>query len=121
MDDRVRKFRQATQRHNRGRSAKGYRYPLELREEAVLYADSRRLQGEPMLAIARDLGIPSQTLVRWAQERRRPAFRRVETVSPDPPQNTPGPPVHMIVTLPNGVRVEGLDMDALITFLQRIG
>ncbi len=120
MDNQARRFRQAAVKCHRGRSGKGIRYPQQLHDEAVSYANSRRQRGDSLLSIARDLRLKPVTIKRWIEEARRPGFRRVEFIAGRP--DTAGPETKAAtVTLPNGIRIDGLSFDLLIDLLKHLG
>ena len=120
MDDQARRFREAALKCRHGKSGRGVRYPQKLHEEAVSYANSRRQRGDSLLSIARDLGLKPITVTRWIEEARRPGFRSVEFIAGRPGIVEPGTSV-ATVTLPNGIRIDGLPFDALIDLLKRLG
>lgn len=118
MLTRVRRFRRQLQ-SSVGPRGPGRRYPAELRTEALEIAAARRKTGASTRAVAKELGIPEVTLKRWAEsagdlrcEGRAP-FHEV-TVRGDPP---PRP----VLVLPNGARVEGLDIDGVVELIRRLG
>lgn len=120
MDDRARRFRTAALRYHRGKAGRGMRYPKELHQEAVSYANARQRQGDSLRAISRDLGVKPVTLYRWLQRSQTPALHRVEILPMDlsPPVV---PSAGVTVTTPTGIRIEGLDLEALIALLRRLG
>ena len=118
MDDRARRFRAAALRHLRGKTGPGVRYPEDLQQEAVSYAKASRQRGDSLLAISRDLGVPAVTLSRWFQRAHDPEFHRVEIVTPG--HAAMGSAAGVTVTTPSGMRIEGLDLDSLITLLRQL-
>jgi hypothetical protein len=121
MDDQARQFRQAAQKHNRGRSGRGIRYPRELHQEAVAYARLCRQDGASLVSVATELGIKPITLSRWLRETHRPGLRKVEFVAAGSKSATQIPPAPLWVTMPSGIRIEGLDLEALLTLLRQLG
>lgn len=114
MGPKLRALLSTTEREGPGRG-----YPRHLREEAARYVLSRRAQGETFEQIARTLGVPGNTLLRWsralAERSSAPdeaPFRRVELVD----ENT------RVMTLhgPCGLRVEGIDLDTLVALWRRL-
>ena len=102
-----------------GRQGPGRGYPPPLREKVARYVLSRREQGATFEQLARTLGVPANTLLRWSRALAKPSsaaaevpFRRVELV---------GEVVRsMTVHGPCGLRVEGLDLDSLVTLWRRL-
>jgi transposase-like protein len=92
----------------------GRRYPAELRVAIAAYAGSRHAEGRPLTAVAAELGLPVQTLRRWADGAPVPAgLVPVVTV---PPRCA-----DLRVRMPSGVVLEGLDLRAAVAVLQALG
>jgi transposase-like protein len=100
MDQRIRRFRTACRREERGRG----RYPAGARDAAVAYGRARERDGATVHRAARELGIPMQTLQAWMRAAA-PAFRRVTVEAPDA-----SAPPRLVVRTPSGLIVEGLDV-----------
>jgi predicted transcriptional regulator len=112
MDDRTR-MRLRAQLATAPRSGPGKGLPRALRLEVAQHAATRRADGTPIAQIARELGINAQTLRRWMLETR-DAFGVVHVV----PHSVA--PATFTLTGPSGIRVEGLDLDALAALLRRL-
>ena len=68
-----------------------------------------------MHRVAGALGLPARSLTRWFQQSAPPVLRPV-TVRPDPP-----PAAGPVLITPQGLRIEGLDLDTLIAVLRLLG
>ena len=104
---------------HRGHGGGRWRYPAALRAEIVTVTRAGRAAGRSLRRLARDLGVSAPTLTHWLRSRRRGRVRRV-TVVPSPSPARPAAPCPVLVT-PHGVRVEGLDLVALVTVLRSLG
>lgn len=92
----------AAREKGRGRSG----YSDELRQAVVGHVRQRREQGEWWRDIAEELGVSAKTLRKWLG-RHKPAVRAVQIT--DNPNRTPAARQScVVVTLPKGIRVEGL-------------
>jgi hypothetical protein len=106
-----------------GERGRGKRYPKALQERAVSYYCARRAQGAAQREIGDELGMPWQTLQRWATAGDAPlvpatsaGFQPVEVIdAPTPAQRGP-----IVVRGPAGLRIEGLDLDTLAELLRRL-
>ena len=106
-------FRLATRRlRSRG---PGRRYPASMREKAEDYLRMRRQAGAPVGLIARELGLGSGTLARWAARRRRNA-----SVGFVPVRVAAAPVGGVVVHAPGGLRIEGLDVATLVDLVRRL-
>jgi len=117
MDREARKFRHDAAQHIGDRTGTAIRYTPALRRRAVGIARRRRRAGDAVAAIARDLGLRPEALRLWLQEPgSRPRLRRV-AVTAAPAITAPVGGLSVQVT-PQGVRVEGLDLDTLVRLLR---
>jgi transposase-like protein len=121
MDDRARRFQEAALEHNVGRSGRGIRYTKELRKEAIAYARSRQEKGYRLSKIADDLGLKSVTLARWLKQSQGSTLRPVEILTTPHTDETAVATKGVTLTLPNGMRIEGLAVDSLVSLLRQIG
>lgn len=111
MEELVRQFRQeAAQRE-------GLRYPPSLRQMALEYAEFACARGGSRREIAASLGLPEATLSRWQQENAKPQTPALHEVVVVERAGEGGP----VVTMPSGVRVEGLSLAELVTVLEALG
>jgi hypothetical protein len=100
-----------------GGNGRGHRYPATLRTAITTHVRKRQAQGESLAAISRDLGVKPFTLQRWLDAGRPTGFRPVEVAaSPTTPAPTAGP----VVTMPNGLRIDGLDLPGLLVLLRAL-
>jgi len=107
-------FRLATRRlRSRG---PGRRYPASMRQKAEEYLRTRRQAGVPVGLIARELGLGSGTLARWA------AKHRGSTSVAFVPVKVAAAPVGagVVVHAPGGLRIEGLEVAALADLVRRL-
>ena len=101
-------------------SARG-RLRRELRERCERYAAARSAAGISQKMIASELGVSAMSVQRW--QRAKPAkpastaMVRVRVVAPRPTEVASRP----VITTPRGLRVEGLDLDAVCTLITRLG
>jgi len=78
-------------------------------------ARSRQAEGVAVSRVARELGLWPDTLIRWLRAASRRGVRAV-TVEPEPVQRAAQP----VLVTPRGVRVEGLDVEALVHVLRSL-
>jgi transposase-like protein len=111
MDRELQVLRRQLDTIPRGR---GRRIPTALRERITVWATTRRAQGAWWSELARHLGIPAQTLMRWAaasRSGRSLSLRPVEVLEAEPVRT-------MSIVSPSGLRVEGLTIGDVITILR---
>lgn len=106
----------------------GRRYPSPLRAAVVDHTRCRLDRGESVSAVADSLGLSGQTLSYWlrsgptgAPPRATPAMRPVSVVPADDTADQSLPPGRPVLVTPRGLRIEGLDVDALVELVQRLG
>lgn len=107
-----------------GRRGRGKAYPAALRRRAVSHYCARRAQGVAIRTIGIELGLPGQTLQRWAAALgdtpllppAQAGFERVEIVEAPPRMQHSA----IVVRGPAGLHIEGLDLDSLVELLQRL-
>jgi len=105
-------FRAAARRA--GPRGAGRRYPAGLRRRGAEHFQGRRAEGRSVKAIARELGVRRQTLLAWAAEPAGdagPAFVPVSVVAETHAKG-------IVLHAPGGLRVEGLDVPALVEVLR---
>jgi predicted transcriptional regulator len=93
------------------------RYSKDLRRRAARFARRRRRLGTPVAAIARELGLRARTLRLWLQEPASPPRLRRVAVATEPENSGSARGVSVLVTS-QGIRVEGLDLQAVVTLLR---
>jgi|SRR6516165_8843976 hypothetical protein len=109
MEDEIRKLRARLARRESGR---GRRFAPELRRQISGLARRLRDEGKSWLGIGREFGLPAGTVRRlgeWAA----PGFAPVEVVNEAVERS-------LVVVAPNGYRVEGLDVEAVVALLARL-
>jgi transposase-like protein len=102
--------------------ARGRRFDPELRQRIVAFAEQRRLDGASWAAIATELGACFETVRRWCGGGSIPAtrqLRRVEVV-PEPVVEVGARPA-MAVVAPNGIRIEGVRIDDVVSLVRALG
>jgi predicted transcriptional regulator len=97
------------------RSRQG-RLRRDVEERAHAYARARRAAGATVRAIASELGIAVRTAKRWvAADRGEGVLVPVRVVAARSTR------ADLVVVTPSGLRVEGLDIDAVCTLVARCG
>jgi hypothetical protein len=109
MQNEVRRLRATLARRESGR---GRRFAPELRRQISGLARRLRDEGKSWLGIGRDFGLPAAT-VRRLGEQAAPGFAPVEVVNDTVARR-------LVVVAPNGYRVEGLDVEAVVALLARL-
>lgn len=119
MDDRIRRLRTEAHQLARGKVPRAVRYPAAFRAGAVALAGPRLARGGSIARVARDLGLPIQSLGRWVR-RPTPATRlRPVAVTPEHEAACSSPAGLVLLTV-QGHRIEGLDPDGLIAVLRAL-
>jgi transposase-like protein len=92
---------------------RGRRIPAALRKRITEWATARRGRGTWWSELARQVGVPAQTLMRWAAARneRSLLLRPVEVLESAPDRS-------VTIVSPSGLRVEGLTITDVITILR---
>ena len=118
MADTIQRLRSEARQLARGRDPRGVRYPAAFRAAAVGLVGAGRGRPAAVSRVADALGLPRQSLARWVQQPARAVLRPV-TIAPavSAPPAAPGRPVLLTA---HGVRVEGLDLDALVVVLKAL-
>jgi hypothetical protein len=119
MDQELRRLRAEVQRLAQGKARSQVRYPAAFRRAALALVRTRRGRGGSVARLAQDLGISLPTLTKWLRAKTLPVLRPV-SVAPTPVPERHGGGGTVLIT-PNGVRVEGLDRDLLISVLRAVG
>lgn len=94
-------------------SAGRRRYDKKLRKRLVDFARAEQAQGQPIIKIAKELGIREQVLGTWLRSEERPAPIRAVEVVEERPASRPVPPSSprdLRLRLPGGAVVEGLSL-----------
>lgn len=99
------------------RSARG-RLRRDLRTRCEQYAAARSAAGASHKTIAGELGVSAMSVQRWLRRSSKAsALVRVRVAPPRSVEAVARP----VLTTPRGLRVEGLDLDALCVVLARLG
>jgi hypothetical protein len=116
MDQALMRFRNTAARANRERHGLQRRYSERLQHQAVEYWRARQRQGEGLRDVAAALGVAPWSLYRWTRTcDPRERFHEVQLVASTPQPAAVAP----VVTLTaDGLRVDGLDVDATAQLLR---
>jgi hypothetical protein len=80
-------------------------------------ARERLAEGVAVARIAHDLGLRPRTLGLWLGRKPVPRLRRVRVAAePAPGEGTAITP--LVLVMPTGVRIEGLDLDGIVRLLR---
>jgi transposase-like protein len=119
MQTSIARVRSEVRQLARGKAPRAVRYPVAVRDAAVALARPRVREGDSVRQVAQALGVSEPTLARWLQSLAPAVLRPVAMTAPEP---EPAPAEHHEVVLitAQGVRVEGLDRDAVIAVLRAL-
>ena len=93
-----------------------------VRERGIAFARMRMQEGASAETIAAELGLSAKTIERWLEPeapKARAAMVPVRIVRS--PSASPPRPEGVVVTTASGLRIVGLDIDALCTLVARCG
>lgn len=103
----------------------------DVRARAQSYTRARRRDGASQQTIARELGISQITVSRWLRGRDEARVVDLAASANSPAalmpvqivdrRDVPTPGGSLVVTTPSGLRIEGLDIDALCNLVGRLG
>jgi hypothetical protein len=111
MQDReARELRRRVARLRRGRP--GFRFSPSLRQRITLWVIEQRERGVWWSDLEREIGIPAETLKRWAMPRATSSVLRPVEVIDAPPTGT------VTLVSPTGLRIEGVAVVDAITILR---
>jgi len=113
MLDPTRRLRLQVRRFENRRRPTGTRYSAGFRAEVVTLARARIADGLALARIARDLGLRPKTVTLWLRRVPVPKLRAVR-VDRDPRPAPVASELRPVVVTPNGVRIEGLDLDGVV-------
>lgn len=115
MDERLKELSERLVGERGGRSGRGMRYSADLKHDVLNTASQCREAGRPVSAVARSLGVRSETLRRWLLAAEDPkGFRMVKI-------RRPAAADRIAIVSPLGFRVEGLDLTGAATLLRLLG
>jgi hypothetical protein len=116
MDQALVRFRKAAARENRDRDHVRRRYSSRLQDQAVEYWRARHRRGEGLRDVAAALGVAPWSLHRWIRAyRERERFQEVQVVAAASRLAGAAP---VVLWGAEGLRVEGLDVDAVAQLLR---
>lgn len=93
----------------------------DVRERCKRYAAARSAAGASNEIIAAELGVSAMSVRRWLRTRssgEATAIMPVRIVATRSPEESSS---RLVMTTPRGLRVDGLDLDALCTVIARLG
>ncbi len=120
MDAQVRQLRAQIRRVQQGRPPTAVRYPSAIRRKVTALARRRQAEGADVTPIAREIGVAPWTLALWLRTPRAAVLRAVDVVS-DAPRETGSAGSGLVVITQQGLRIEGLDREALVAVLRALG
>ena len=96
-------------------------YPEALKKAVLAFVEHRKQEGETQLSLAAELGINYAMLSDWKRKSRKARtkgvqVRRVCVVDEQVSERSKT----VTVTLPSGIRVEGLELEGLIKLVQEL-
>lgn len=118
MDRAIEQLRRQAPRWGIGRGATGRRYPARFQAAVVAVVQARLRQGESLDALADAIGITRPTLARWLRRVSAPVLRPVAVERAPAPVAGESPAI--VLTTPQGLRVEGLDGETLVAVLRAL-
>jgi hypothetical protein len=119
MEIAIRRLRSEAQQLARGKAPRAIRYPARFRTTAVRIARAHVDQGRALADLADEVGVATPTLKHWLERPASLRLRRVVTIEHAVGRGERDRP-RPVLTTPQGVRVEGLDAEALIAVLRAL-
>ena len=118
MDVSIRQLRSTARQLARGKHRSGIRYPAPFRDAVSALARTYVAHGQSRAQVARAVGVSFPTLAAWLARPAPVAVRPVAVV----PDLAPAPArsSRVVLVTPQGVRVEGLDGEALVAVLRAL-
>ena len=109
------------------RTPAGYRqYTEEIREQVLDLGEQWRGAGKSLKELAAELGVSGSVFSAWQrrkerQQKRKGRLRPVSVVEDSSaPRSHEAEVSRPVMVLPNGIRVEGLELEGLVTVLSRL-
>lgn len=116
MDQALARFRKAAARENRERRSVRRRYSTALQQQAVDLCLARRQHGAGVRKVAAALGVAPWRLHRWMRTwATRARFHEVQLTASAAPMAVAAP---VVILNADGLRVEGLDLEAAAQLLR---
>ena len=124
MRSRLAKLRQELQQYHRPDQPRSARYPAALRQELGRLAQDAHASGTSFTAFARSLGVtPTLVLRSRPPSAERSPRKTVGTVRPvvvTPIEGLTSAPAAAVVTLPSGMRIEGLRVSEIVALARAL-
>jgi predicted transcriptional regulator len=117
IDPHLRTLTAAIVRHQSQRRRRNVRFPASVRRDALAYARRQRAAGATLQRIASDLGVATNTLDRWLKIEPEKKFRPVSVRGTRPANRAKAA---LVLHGPVGLRVEGLDPEAVAAILRAL-
>jgi transposase-like protein len=95
-------------------------YPPEVRALALTHSKEREAEGASLREVASELGVGTDSLRRWQSGRRRRRAAVVRRVAMASRSTKPTPSESIVVHGPAGVRVEGMDVNAIASLFKEL-
>jgi predicted transcriptional regulator len=113
MEMTIEEFRTASEKRKKMEGRKPAPYTEEQKKFAVQFATEQLETGMTKAAVAKSLGISDMTIRKWLDPEQK-RFRRVQVVDGAAKQSS------LVVVMPNGIRVEGLDLNGAVSLLRSL-
>lgn len=124
MHSRLAKLRQQLQQYQRPDRPRSARYPAALRQEIGRLAQHAHASGTSFAAFARSLGVTPTLVLRARPPRATPRTRKtagaVRAVVITPGEGSGPTRVDVLVTLPSGMRIEGLGVPEIVALARAL-
>jgi hypothetical protein len=124
MRSRLATLRQELQQYQRPDQPRSARYPAALRQELGRLAQHAHASGTSFTAFARSLGVTPTLVLRarppGAERGARKTTSAVRPVVVTPIEVPTAAPVATIVTLPSGLRIEGLGIPEIVALARAL-
>jgi hypothetical protein len=101
------------------RRGRGRAYPEALRKRMIRYVEACRAEGTATRVAGDEIGMDWRTLLRWAPCSRSAGFEPI-VVRADASTSASASTARFVVHTQSGLRIEGLDLDALTELVRRL-
>lgn len=113
MEMTIEEFRKASEQRKKSEGRKPAPYSDSQKKFAVQYARKQLDGGMSRAAVAKSLGVSDVTISKWLDPEQK-KFRRVKVKDGSVTKGS------LAVVMPNGIRVEGLDLDGAVSLLSSL-
>ena len=99
--------------------------PKEIKQKVIAYVEARQAQHVPFMEIARDLNLVERTLRRWCRvetstDQGFGAMFRSVSLQESALSDVDADERRIVITLPSGVRIEGVDIGRIAFLLRKL-